>query len=249
MWCSISYCIYGFVSVTNFGNFLTITFLHIFSILFPFLRLKWCVYYIIWYFTKSVNILLWFSFCFILNDFYWFILESNCQHSLVHRENKEIKAKNIYLCFIDYAKAFDYVDHNKQQKIFEEMGIPDHLICLLRNLYADQEEKNRTGHGTTGWFQLGKEYIKTILSSCLFNFYAGYIMWNAMLNESQVGIKTSGRNIKNLRYTDDITLMAESEEELKSFLMGMKEESEKAGLKLNMKQKRPWHLILSLHGK
>ena len=83
------------------------------------------------------------------------------------------------------------------------MGIPDHLICLLRNLYADQEEKNRTGHGTTGWFQLGKEYIKAILSSCLFNFYAGYIMWNAMLNESQVGIKTSGRNINNLRYAND----------------------------------------------
>ena len=180
-----------------------------------------------------------------MDDFYWFILESNCQHSLVHRENKEIKAKNIYLCFIDYAKDFDYVDHNKQWKILEEMGIPDHLTCLLRNLYAGQEAKNRTGHGTTGWFQFGKGIHQDyILSPCLVNFFARYIMWNVMLNESQVGIKTAGRNINNLRYADDITLMAESKEELKSFLMGVKQESEKAGLKLNMKHKRPWHLIL-----
>ena len=126
--------------------------------------------------------------------------------------------KNI--CFIDYAKAFDCVDHNKLCKILQEMGIPDHLSCLLRNVYAGQEATVRTGHGTTDWFQIGKGVHQAcILSSYLFNFYAGYIMRNAGLEETQAGIKIAGRNINNLRYADDTTLMAESEEELKSLLM------------------------------
>ena len=123
--------------------------------------------------------------------------------------------KNIYFCFIDYAKAFDYVDHNKLWKIVEEMGIPDHLTCLLKNLYAGQEATVRTGHGTTDCFQIEKGVHQgCILSPCLFNLYAEYIMKNAGLDEAQAGIKTSGRNINNLRYADDTTLMAESEEEL-----------------------------------
>ena len=131
-------------------------------------------------------------------------------------------------CFIDYAKAFDCVDHNKLWKILNEMGIPDHLICLLRNLYAGQEATVRTGHGTTHWFQIGKGVCQgCILSPCLFNFYAEYIMRNAGLEEAQAGIKIAGRNINNLRYADDTALMAESEEELKSLLMKLKEESEK----------------------
>ena len=145
--------------------------------------------------------------------------------------------KNIYFCFIDYAKAFDCVDHNKLWKILKEMGIPDHLICLLRNLYAGQEATVRTGHGTTDWFQIGKGVHQgCILSPCLFNFYAEYIMRNAGLEEAQAGIKIAGRNINNLRYADDTTLMAESEEELKSLLMKVKEESEKVGLKLNIQK-------------
>ena len=115
------------------------------------------------------------------------------------------------------------------------MGIPDHLICLLRNLYAGQEATVRTGPGTTDWFPKGKEYIN-ILSPSLFNLYAEYIMRNPELNEGQAGIKIARRNINNLRYADDTTLMAESEEELKSLLMKVKEESEKAGLKLNIQK-------------
>ena len=132
--------------------------------------------------------------------------------------------KNIYFCFIDYAKAFDCVDHHKLWKILKEMGIPvDHWTCLLRNLYAGQEARVRTGHRTTDWFQIGKGVRQgCILSPCLFNLYAEYIMRNAGLDEAQVGIKTAGRNINNLRYADDTTLMAESEEELKSFLMKVK---------------------------
>ena len=145
--------------------------------------------------------------------------------------------KNIYFCFIDYAKAFDCVDHNKLWKILKEMGIPDHLIYLLRNLYAGQEATVRTGRGTTDWFQIGKGVHQgCILLSCLFNLYAEYIMRNAGLEETQAGIKIAGRNINNLRYADDTTLMAESEEELKSLLMKMKEESEKIGLKLNIQK-------------
>ena len=115
------------------------------------------------------------------------------------------------------------------------MGIPDHLICLLRNLYAGQEATVRTGHGTTDWFQIGKGVRQgCIWSPCLFNFYAEYIVRNTGLEETQAGIKISGRNINNLRYADDITLMAECEEELSSLLMKVKEESENVGLKLNI---------------
>ena len=142
--------------------------------------------------------------------------------------------KNIYFCFIDYAKAFDCVDHNKLWKILKEMGISDHLTCLLRNLYAGQEATVRTGHGRTDWFQIGKGVRQgCILSPCLFNLYAEYIMRNTGLEEEQAGIKIAGRNINNLRYADDTTLMAEIEE-LKSLLMKVKEESEKFGLKLNI---------------
>src|SRR5574337_930553 len=145
--------------------------------------------------------------------------------------------KNIYFCFIDYAKAFDCVDHNKLWKILREMGIPDHLTCLLRNLYAGQEATVRIGHGTTDWFQIGKGVRQgCILSPCSFNFYAEYIMRNAGLEEAQAGIKITGRNINNLRYADDTTVMAESEEDLKSLLMKVKEESEKVGLKFNIQK-------------
>ena len=119
--------------------------------------------------------------------------------------------KNIYFCFIDYSKAFDCVDHNKLGKIIQEMGIPDHLICLLRNLYEGQETTVRTGHRTTDWSQIGKGVRQgCILSPCLFNIYAKYIMRNAGLEETQAGMKIAGRNINNLRYADDTTLMAES---------------------------------------
>ena len=128
--------------------------------------------------------------------------------------------KNIYLSFIDYAKAFDCVDHNKLWKILKEMGTPDHLICILRYLYAGQEATGRTGHGTTDWFQTGKGVHQGYISSpCLFNLYAECIMRNAGLDETQAGIKIAGRNINHLRYADDTTLMAENEEELKSLLM------------------------------
>ena len=138
----------------------------------------------------------------------------------------------IYFYFTDYAKAFDYVDHDKLWKILQEMGIPDHLTCLLRNLYASQEATVRTRRGTTDWFQAEKGISQgCILSPCLFNLYAEYIMRNTGLEEAQAGIKIAGRNINNLRYADDTTLMIESEEELKSLLRKVKEESEKAGLK------------------
>ena len=120
--------------------------------------------------------------------------------------------KNIYFCFIDYAKAFDCVDHNKLWKILKEMGIPEHLTCLLRNLNAGQEATVRTGHGTTDWFQIRKGVCQgCILLPCLFNLYAEYIMRNTGLEETQPGIKIARRNLKNLRYADDTTLMAESE--------------------------------------
>ena len=145
--------------------------------------------------------------------------------------------KNIYFCFLDYAKAFDCVDHNKLWKILKEMGIADQLICLLRNLYAGQEATVRTGHVGTDWFQIGKRVRQgCILSPSLFNLYAEYIMRNAGLEETQAGIKIARRNINHLRYADDTTLMAESEEELKSLLIKVKEESEKVGLKLNIQK-------------
>ena len=130
------------------------------------------------------------------------------------------------------------------------MGIPDHLTCLLRNPYVGQEATVRTGHGTTDWFQIGKGVRQgCILSLCLFNLYSEYIMRNAGLEEAQAGIKIAGGNINNLRYADDTTLMAESEEELKSLLMKVKEKSEKVGLKLSIQKRRSWHLVPSLHGK
>ena len=132
--------------------------------------------------------------------------------------------KNIYFCLIDYAKAFDCMDHHTLRKILQEMGIPGHLTCLLRNLYAGHEPTFRTGHGKTDCFQIGKGVRQgCILSPCLFNLYAEYIMTNAGLDEAQAGIKIAGRNINNLRYADDTCLMAESEEELKSLLMKVKE--------------------------
>ena len=134
-------------------------------------------------------------------------------------KNQDSSRKNIYF-FIDYAKAFDCVQHNKLRKILKEMGIPDHLICLLRNLYASQEATVRTGHGTTDWFQIGKGACQgCILSPCLFNLHAEYVVRNARLDEAQAGSKIARRNINNLRYADDTSLMAENEEKLKSLLM------------------------------
>ena len=159
--------------------------------------------------------------------------------------------KNIYFCYIAYAKAFDCVDHNKLWKILKQVGIPDHLTCLLRNPYAGQEATVRTGHGKTNWFQIGKGVCQgCILSPCFFNIYAEYSMRNAGLEEAQAGIKIAGRNIHHLRYADDTTLMAESEEELKSLLMKVKEESEKVGLKLKIQETKimacgpitSWHI-------
>ena len=125
--------------------------------------------------------------------------------------------KNIYFCFIDYTQAFYFVGHNKLWKILQEMGIPDHLTCLLRNLYAGQEATVRTRHGTVDWFQIGKGVHQgCTLPPCLFNSYAEYIMWNVGLNEAQAVTKIAGRNINNLRYADDTTLMAESKKKLKN---------------------------------
>ena len=135
-------------------------------------------------------------------------------------------------------------------KILKEMEIPDHLTCLLRNLYAGQEATVRTGHGTTDWFKIWKGVHQgCISSSCLFNLYAEYIMWNTRLDEAQSRVKIAGRSINNLRHAHDTILMAESEEELKSLLMKVKEKSEKTGLKLNIQKLRSCHLVPSLHGK
>ena len=148
---------------------------------------------------------------------------------------EENSRKNIYFCFIDYAKTFDCVGHNKLWKILKETGIPDHLNCLLRNPYIGHETTVKTGHGTTDWFQIGKGVRQgCILSPCLFTLHAEYIMLNAGLQEAQAGIKIAGRDINNLRYADDTTLMAESKERLKNLLMKVKEDSEKVGLKLNI---------------
>ena len=166
-----------------------------------------------------------------------------------HRKSKRIPEKHLFLLHW-LLKAFDCLDHKKLWKILKEMGTADHLTCLLRNLYAGKEATVRTGHGTTDWFQIGKGVCQgCMLSSCIFNLHAEYIMRNAGLEEAQAGIKIAGRNIKNLRYAHDTTLMAKSEEELKSLLMKVKEESEKVGLKLNIQKRRSWHLVPSLHGK
>ena len=146
----------------------------------------------------------------------------------VGSEKKHEFQKSIYFCFTDYTKAFNCVDHNKLWKILQEMGLSDHLTCLLRNLYAGQEATVRTGHGTTDWFQIRKGVCQgCILSPCLFNLHAEYIRQNARLDEAQAGIKIARRSINNLRYLDDTILMAEREEELKSLLMKVKEESER----------------------
>ena len=149
---------------------------------------------------------------------------------------------NVTICYTEtqfmFVPVFLQFTLRKLLKILKEMGIPDHLTCLLRNLYAGHEARVRTGHGTTDWFQIGKGVRQgCILSPCLFNLYAEYIMRNAGLEETQAGIKIAGRNINRyLRYADDTTLMAESEEELKSLLMKVKVESEKIGLKLNIQK-------------
>ena len=148
--------------------------------------------------------------------------------------------KNIYFYFIDYIKASDCVDYNKLWEILQEMGIPDHLTCLLRSLCAGQEAKVRTGHGITDWFQIRRGVRQACilsLSPCLFKLYAEYIMQNAGLDEAQAGIKIARRNINYLSYTDDTILMTESKEKLKSLL------------KLNIQNPRSWHLLPSLHGK
>ena len=150
---------------------------------------------------------------------------------------------------IDYTKAFDCVDDNKLRKILQETGIPDHLTCLLRNWYAGQEATVRTGHGTTDWFQTKKGVHQgCILSPCLFNLYAEYIMWNIGLDEPQAGIKTVRRNIDNLRYADDTTLMAESKE-LESLDESERGELKKLAQNFTFRKLRSWHLVLSLHGK
>ena len=154
--------------------------------------------------------------------------------------------KNIYFCFIDYAKAFNCVDHNKPWKTPKEMGIPDHFTCLMRNLYADQEATVRTKDRTMDWFQIGKGVCEgCMLSPCILNLHAEYIMQNASLDEAQAEIQIAKRNINNLRQADDTTLTAESEEELKSLLMKVKVESEKVGFKLNIQKTK----IIPLHRK
>ena len=148
-------------------------------------------------------------------------------YPLDHQKSKRVPEKHLFLPYC--------LDHNKLWRILKEMGIPDHLTCLLRNLYVGQEATVRTGNGTTDWFQIGKGVCQgCILSPCLFNLYAEYIIRNVWLEEPQAGIKIARRNISNLRYAVDTTLMAEGEEDLKSILMEVKEESEKAGLKLNI---------------
>ena len=155
--------------------------------------------------------------------------------TFIGSQKKKGIPEKLYYCFIDYSKAFDCVDLRKLWKILK--GIPDHLTSLVRNLYTGQKVTVRTGQGTTDWFQIRKRVHQScILSPCLFNFCAEYIMQNAGLDDSQAGIKISGRNIDNFRYADDTTLMTESEEELKSLLMRVKEESEMADLKLNIQK-------------
>ena len=154
----------------------------------------------------------------------------------ITEKSREVQ-KNIYFCFIDYAKALTLWITINCGKFFKRMGIPDHLTCLLRNLYAGQEVTVRTGHGTTDWFQIDKGVHQGyILSPYLFNLYAQYLMRNAGLDETQSGIKFARRNISNLRYTDFTTLKAENEEELKSPLMKVREENEKVGLKLSIQK-------------
>ena len=152
-------------------------------------------------------------------------------------KKQESSRKTSISALLTTPKPLTCVDHNKLWKILKEMGIPDHLTCLLRNLYAGQEATVRTEHGTTDWFQIGKGVRQgCMLSPCLFNLYTEYVMRNAGLEEAQAGINIAGRNVNNLRHAHDNTLMAESEEELKGLLMKVKEESEKVGLKLNIQK-------------
>ena len=154
------------------------------------------------------------------------------------KTNKQTHKQNIYLYYIDYAKAFDSVSYNKLWKTLKEVGILDHLSCLLRNLCIGQEATVRTLYGTTDWFSIEKGVQQgCLLSPSLFNLYTGHIVRNAMLDELQAGIKIGRRNINNLKSVDDTILMRESEEELKNLLMRVKEESEKASLKLNIEKK------------
>ena len=173
-----------------------------------------------------------------------------------HRKSKRIP-ENICFCFIDFIKAFDCVDHNKLWKSLTEMGIPDNLTCLLRNLYVGQEATVRTRHEIKDWFKIGKRVHQgCILSPCLFNFYAENTMQNARLEEAQAGIKVARRNINILRYPGDTTLMVESKEEIKSFFMKVKEESEKTGLKFNIQKMKimasgpitPWQIQMGNNG-
>ena len=151
-----------------------------------------------------------------------------CSLEIIYIEKATEFQKNIYFCFIDYTKAFDCVDHNNLRKILQEMGILDHLTCLLRKLYAGQEATVRTRHGRRDWLQIGKGVCQgCVLSPCLSNLYAEYIMTNAKLDEAQAGINIARRNINNLRFVDNTTLMAESEEEPNSFLMKVKRRVEK----------------------
>ena len=160
---------------------------------------------------------------------------SNCQNLMDHQKSKSSRKTSTFV-LLTTPKPLTVLITTNCGKFLKRWGIPDHLACLLRNLYAGQEATVRTGHGTTDWFQIRKGVCQgCILSPCLFNFYAEYIMWNARLDEAQAGIKIVQRNINNLRYSDDTTLMAGSEE-LKSLLMKMKEESEKVGLKLNIQK-------------
>ena len=155
---------------------------------------------------------------------------------LDHRKSKRVPEKHLLLLYWLHQSLW-LCGSQQTGKLFKEMGIPDHLTCLLRNLYACQEATVRTRHGATDWFQIGKGVCQgCILLPCLFNLHAEYIMWNARLDEAQAGIKIARRNINNLRYADDTTLMTESKEELKSLLMKVKEESEKAGFKFNIQK-------------
>ena len=166
------------------------------------------------------------------------------------KNKKHLFQKNFYVCFIDYIKVFNCVDHNKLWKILQEMGIPDHLTCLLRNLCAGQEATVRTRHGQMDWFQIGTGVRQGCMSSsCLFNFYTEYIMWNVRLDEAQAGIKTAGRNINNLRYAYDTALMAENEEEpWWASWWGWKRRVIKLAWNSTFKKRRSWHPVPWIHG-
>ena len=174
---------------------------------------------------------------------------SNCQHPLDHWKSKRVPEKKIYFCFIDYAKAFDCVDHNKLWTILKEMGIPDHWPASWETCMQVRKKQFELDMEQQTVFKLGKEYIKAVYCHPAYLTYAEYIMRNAGLDEAQAGINVAGRNINNLIYANDTTPMAESEEELKSLLVKVKEESEKVGLKLNIQKNKIMHLVPSFHGK